>query len=259
MSGDITSLPSIAADERVRYGADASQFFDVWIPRERPVRGSAVMIHGGFWRARYDLLHASHLCGALAENGIAMANLEYRRVGNPGGGWPGSYEDVLAGFDAAKKFLPAAERLVVLGHSAGGHLALRLAVDRTEMRGVVALAPVACLKMAYELNLSNGAVMEFLGGTPDTKPEVYAAACPLLHSSGVGRALIHGTDDETVPVSLSREFVGARQNDRPAPRLAEVSNAGHFDLIDPRSKAFSTVLKTVEGMVDAAPGSAENG
>ena len=86
------------------------------------------MIHGGFWRSGYNLSHASHLCAKLAQHGIVVASLEYRRVGNVGGGWRGSYEDVLAAFDAAKCFLPKPEKFVVLGHSAGGHLALRLAV-----------------------------------------------------------------------------------------------------------------------------------
>jgi acetyl esterase/lipase len=88
MSRDITSLPPIAADERVTFGTDPSQFFDGWVPRDAPARGAAIMIHGGFWRARYDLTHASHLCVALAANGIAVVSLEYRRVGD-GGGWRG--------------------------------------------------------------------------------------------------------------------------------------------------------------------------
>ena len=259
MNRDITSLPPIAGDERVAYGQDASEFFDVWIPHDQPVRGSAIMIHGGFWRARYDLTHASHLCAALAKNGIAIASLEYRRVGNPGGGWRGSYQDILAGFDAAKRVLPDADRLVVLGHSAGGHLALRLAVDRSAMRGVVALAPVASLSMAYELNLSNGAVGEFLGGTPGAIPGVYADACPSLHSSMVRRVLIHGTEDDIVPISLSRKFVKTRADDPGGVRMIEIDGAGHFDVIDPESKAFPTVLQTVTEMIDSTPESAKNG
>jgi acetyl esterase/lipase len=259
MNRDITSLPAVVADERVPYGQDASQFFDLWSPHDQPVRGAAVMIHGGFWRSGYDLSHASHLCAKLAQHGIAAASLEYRRVGNVGGGWRGSYEDVLAGFDAAKCFLPKTERFVVLGHSAGGHLALRLAVDRNAMCGVVALAPVASLAMAYQMNLSNGAVSEFLGGTPDAIPGLYAEACPSLHSSPVRRVLIHGTDDDIVPTSLSREFVEARQNDRPAVRLIEIKTAGHFDMIDPESEAFPTVLQTVTEMMDSTPESGKNG
>jgi dipeptidyl aminopeptidase/acylaminoacyl peptidase len=259
MTRDITSLPPLKANQRIQFGPDASQFFDVWIPRDRPLLASAVMIHGGFWRVRYDLTHASHLCGALAKNGFAVANLEYRRVGNPGGGWRGSYEDILTGFDAARKFLPASEKLVVLGHSAGGHLALRLAVDRDEMRAVVGLAPVASLKMAYEMNLSKGAVVDFLGGTPNEAPERYVDACAALHASRAIRVLIHGTKDDVVPIELSRTLIDLRHNDRPSVRLVEIEGAGHFDLIDPESKAFRTVLEQAARIVDPTRGSAENG
>jgi acetyl esterase/lipase len=249
MTLKITSLPPVAADERITYGPDESQFYDAWIPHDRPVRGAAVMIHGGFWRARYDLTHASHLCAALAKSGFAVANLEYRRVGNPGGGWPGSYRDILAGFDAATARL--GQTPVVLGHSAGGHLALRLAVDRRMMRGVVALAPVASLQMGYEQNLSDGAVAKFLGGTPDAIPEVYADACPSLHPSTAKRVLVHGTEDDVVPISLSRKFVDERRSDAGEARLVEVEGAGHFDLIDPKSTTFATVLTTVVEMADS--------
>src|SRR4051812_21307607 len=83
---DITEIPPIQADGRIAYGKDGNQFFDVWRPKGNPARGAAVVIHGRFWRARYDLLHASHMSSALARGGVATASLEYRRVGNPGGG-----------------------------------------------------------------------------------------------------------------------------------------------------------------------------
>ena len=119
MSRDITAIPPVAADRRVRYGEAPAQFYDLFLPKHEPVRGLAVMIHGGFWRARYDLTHASHLCAALARGGMAVANVEYRRVGESGGGWPGTFQDVLSFFDAAVAEFPGP--VVVLGHSAGGH------------------------------------------------------------------------------------------------------------------------------------------
>ena len=127
------------------------------------------MIHGGFWRARYDLTHASHACAALARAGLAVASLEYRRVGDSGGGWPSTFEDVIDGFTAACAHFDKSARVVLLGHSAGGDLALRLA-GGSAMRGVVALAPVACLDLAYELHLSNDAVAEFLGSGRSKRP-----------------------------------------------------------------------------------------
>jgi acetyl esterase/lipase len=211
------------------------------------------MIHGGYWRARYDLLHASHLCAALARAGISTANLEYRRVGEEGGGWPGTFQDVQAGLIAAREHLPSPP--AVLGHSAGGHLALRLAAATDKMRGVVALAPVADLYLAYQLHLSNDAVVELLGGTPQERPKVYEEACASRHPSKVRRILLHGTKDDVVPMSLSRSFVAARQHDPGKVELIEVPGADHFDVIDPESKAWAVVLSSVNQLLGAGMGS----
>lgn len=247
MERDVTSIPPVKADERVSYGSDPNQFFDLWQPKRSGCIGAAVMVHGGFWRARYDLSHASHLCAALARSGIVTANLEYRRAGQAGGGWPGSFEDVLAGIKAAANHLGA--ELVLLGHSAGGHLALRAAAEPVALRGVVALAPVAVLQLAYEMNLSDGAVVEFLGATPETDPDVYATACPSRHPAVVRRTVIHGTKDEIVPIAISRSFVEARRSDTPPPTLIEIPEAGHMDVIDPESRAWPIVLNAVVAMM----------
>ena len=101
--------------ERIHYGSDASQFFELWHP-EQPGSGSAVFVHGGFWRAKYDLSHANPLCATLATRGIMTANLEYRRVGQPGGGWPSTFEDVVAGFKATSEYFGHAPVLVIAAH-----------------------------------------------------------------------------------------------------------------------------------------------
>ncbi|MDP9268456.1 MAG: alpha/beta fold hydrolase [Acidobacteriota bacterium] len=256
MSRDITAVPPIPADQRHAYGADVSQFFDLFLPASTPgskPRGFAVgfllMIHGGFWRARYDLTHASHLCAALSAAGIATASLEYRRVGkNDGsngnaGGWPASFDDVRAGLAAARQHFAAPP--VVVGHSAGGHLALRLAAATSAMKGVVALAPVADLQLAYDLHLSHDAVVGFLGGTPAEKPEAYAAADAARHASAIPRTLIHGTHDDVVPIALSQSFLAQRRADHGPVELVELADAGHLDLIDPQAPAFKIVLQSV--------------
>jgi len=242
MRRDLISLTPAPAQERVRYGKSPSQFFDVWRAKNS-VRGAAVMIHGGFWRVKYDLYHASHLCAALAESGVSIANLEYRRVGEAGGGWPGSLHDVKAGVAQAREYLGLSP--VILGHSAGGQLALRLAVENPDIKAVIALAPVAVLQLAAELNLSNGAVSEFLGHNPDESQYFLNAACPSLQASTVPRILIHGTADDVVPISLSRRFVELRRNDVAKVSLVEIPGADHFDLIDPESTAWPTVRDCV--------------
>lgn len=245
----MTAIPPVAADERVRYGPFPSEFFDVWLAKGTPV-GTALMIHGGFWRRQYDLEHASHLCAALAREGLSVANLEYRRVGEVGGGWPESFYDVKLGLDAVTQRLGRAP--VVLGHSAGGHLALRIASEMPHIPGVVALAPVADLALANELNLSNGAVKEFLRVSPDKSPETLRAADPLQHAAGVPVVIIHGVDDVIVPLALSRNYLAARSGDIPAPRLLAIEGAEHFDPIDPESMVFPVIRECVFNLVQAS-------
>jgi acetyl esterase/lipase len=251
MKRDLLSLPPVCADERIAYGTEPNQFLDLWQSQDegKELRGAIVMIHGGFWRARYDLTHASHACAALARAGLAVASLEYRRVGDPGGGWPSTFEDVIDGFSAACAHFDKSSRVVLLGHSAGGQLALRLADEKHAMRVMIALAPVACLDLAYKLHLSNDAVSEFLGGGQEQVPAVYEAACPSLHALKTPAVVVHGVLDETVPVSLSRCFLERRASDRGNLRLVEIAGAGHMDLVDPESAAWATVLECVLHMI----------
>ena len=234
-------MPDVSI-QRVRYGSDPNQFFDFWEP-DRTCIGTAVMIHGGFWRAKYGLGHANPICAALAAKGVATASLEYRRVGQVGGGWPGTFEDVIKGVSAASETLGSPP--VVIGHSAGGHLGLLLASGTVPLRAVIALAPIADLRLAYQLNLSNGAVVEFLGGTPEVLPERYDEACPSTHDSSVPRVVVHDTGDEDVPIKISRAFIEGRRNDAEPPLLIEIRNAKHMDLIDPESKAGAQVIEIV--------------
>jgi acetyl esterase/lipase len=233
---------------RVSYGDDPSQFFELWRPQGTPA-GVAVMIHGGFWRAKYDLSHANPFCAALASRGMAIANLEYRRIGQIGGGWPGSFHDVVAGVAAASARLGGTP--VVIGHSAGGHLALRLTTEPVSLRAVVALAPVADLRLANKLNLSNAAVAEFLGASPEKAPGRYDEACPSKCASSLPRVLVHGTEDEDVPIAISRAFVEARRNDPVPPTLIEIPDAKHMDLIDPESVAGAKVMEIVLRLVNS--------
>jgi acetyl esterase/lipase len=207
------------------------------------IRPLAVMIHGGFWRVRYGLDHAAAFCSALAAAGFAVANLEYRRVGEPGGGWPGTLQDVKAGVafarDRAAEFGGDAAHTVVLGHSAGGHLALWVAAEIAGLTRAIGLGAVANLPLAFALSLSNCAVGEFLGGTPEEVPERYVEADP-ARPSEVPRVLIHGDADDIVPVCLARQFAA------PAGRI-EIPGGDHFAVIDPARAAWKVVLAAVGG------------
>jgi len=233
------------ADERIAYGGDPNQFFDVYDAKGTP-RGTAVMIHGGFWRSRWDLSNASNLCRGLSRAGYQVASLEYRRVGETGGGWPETFEDVVAGFHAAREKMGPAMKPVVAGHSAGGHLALRLAVATDAMAGVVALAPAAVLQLGFRLHLGSGATEEFLGGAPEAIPDVYEAACPSRHASCVRRILLHGSADDVVPLEVSEAFLAARAADAGRVELVRLEGVDHMELIDPESRTWPAVLAAFE-------------
>ena len=252
MPEDILSRQPPPADVRLTYGSDPNQFLDLRLPKEKSKQPYMLVIniHGGFWRAKYNLDHAGHLCAALTANGVATANLEYRRVGNQGGAWPGTFEDVRSAYkfllQSAAKHNFDPQRIVVMGHSAGGQLALCLAAHEPRVTRVVSLAGVVDLRRAYELHLSNDAVVEFLRGTPNEVSDHYREANPMQLSIPHARQwLIHGSADDTVPPEFSRDYVSTKKKQKEDVHLIEIQGADHFDLIDPQSKAWAQVQRTV--------------
>jgi acetyl esterase/lipase len=265
MSDDILNLPPPPADARLAYGSDPNQFLDLRLPTSRekikPPYPLVTNIHGGFWRAKYNLDHAGHLCAALTARGFATANLEYRRVGNNGGGWPGTFSDIRTAYNFILQNAHAhnldATRIVVIGHSAGGQLALCLAAHEPGIHRIVSLAGVVDLQRAYQLHLSNDAVVEFLHGTPSEVPDHYREADPMQLSIPQARQwLIHGSADEVVPAAFSRDYVAAKQKragkQKEDAQLIEIPGAGHFDLIDPRSKAWKQIEEAVVHLTHTA-------
>lgn len=251
MSQNILVQEPPAADARIAYGKDPLQFGDLRVPNGDGPHPVAIVIHGGFWRAAYNLEHIGHLCAALAQVGVATWSLEYRRIGNPGGGWPGTLADVEAG---AKHLQVIAipyhlhlNRVIATGHSAGGHLALWLGSRKNiGLRGIVSLAGVADLRRAWELKLSNTVVADFLGGSPDDVPERYRAASPIeLLPLGIPQKLLHGTKDTNVPYEISKNYVAAALAHGDNAELITLEDADHFQLIDPRTKEFTRVQKAV--------------
>jgi len=252
------------AGMREQYG-DSTATFVEWTPAAGAPRARIVALHGGYWRAAYDLVHLRPVCTALAGLGFDVVSIEYRKLGEPGGGWPGTFEDVTRALNTLASRVPSLERdglpTLLLGHSAGGQLAL-WAASRTRapgrlpgpsvlaVDGVVALAPVSDLFEASRLELSKGVVRDLLGGTPAEVPDRYRETSPAeLLPLGVRTVLVHGTADDDVPYALSPAYVERARAAGDDVRLVTLAGAHHFDLIEPASPHWPRVVEAIASLV----------
>jgi len=256
MSQEILETTPPPADHRIRYGPGEFHFGDLRLPQKAGPHPAAVVIHGGFWRATYGLEYIGHVCAALTDAGIATWNIEYRRLGHPGGGWPGTVEDVADAADHLQsigaEFNLDLNRVIAIGHSAGGHLALWLGTRKKLLRAVISLAGVADLRRAWALRLSNTVVADFLGGSPEEVPDRYESASPIEQLPlGLPQKLFHGTADTSVPYEISERYVHAAQMRGDDAELITLEGAGHFELVDPHTKEFRLVRETALSLVNA--------
>ncbi len=245
----ILEMPAPAAGRRIPYGPEALHFGDLRLPAAAGPHRLVIFIHGGFWRARRNLEYAGHLCAALAERDVASWNIEYRRVGDPGGGFPGTLEDVLLACrfvgELAQSYPLDLTHLTVAGHSAGGHLALWLAAQEClPLRRTISLAGVADLRRGSELHLGDGAIDDFMGGSPAQMDAAYRSASPLeLLPIRTPQLMIHGTLDDVVPIELSERLAAASSNCA----VLRLEGADHFDVVDPRSRFWPAVIGELAG------------
>ncbi|NEA34695.1 alpha/beta fold hydrolase [Streptomyces sp. SID13031] len=237
----------------ISYGADESQVAELYLPEGDGKVPVAVVIHGGFWMSSYGRELATPLAEDLAAQGIAGYAIEYRRVGN-GGGWPTTFEDVAAAIDKlADQPRLDLTKVVAVGHSAGGHLAVWAAsrpglppgapgaAPRVVLTGAVSQAGVLDLVNAYDEKVGGDAVPAFVGTTPAKDRARYQLASPYERLPlKVPVALVHGTRDGQVPIEQSRRYRDAAIKAGDQVKLTELEHVGHFELIDPQDKAWLT-------------------
>jgi acetyl esterase/lipase len=237
-----------------------------------------IFLHGGFWRSAYDRAHVGPLSEALAAAGFAVCAPEYRRTGQPAGGWPGTFDDVATAVDVLPQLAAQVscgvadpDRVVLAGHSAGGHLALwaasrgRLPTDAPWHApqpgtpglnvgvGVVSLAGVCDLAACYRFGLGSGAAGALMGGSPEEFPDRYRVADPMsLVPAGAPAWLVHGTADEHVPESQSRDYAAAAAAAGGRVQAELLPGCGHFEVIDPLSAAWPAVLDAFRAAAESA-------
>ena len=268
---DLTSVPAQPPDSRVTYGADVNQFVELRVPSGRGPHPVVVLIHGGCFKTYGSVADLAPVGDALKKRGIATVNVEYRRVDQAGGGWPNTYLDVGRAVDHVR---PLAEehhldlsRVVLVGHSAGGHLAMwaaaRSRVPRGSalfmanplaVRGVVDLAGPLDLTAnieGYERLCRDRVITNLMGGTPASMPEHYAQASPMnLLPLGVPQVVVLGEYDEFVPRPLADEYVKAAERTGDRARLMLIPGVGHFEIASPRVAIWSRIESAIRSLID---------
>lgn len=261
---DLQALPAKPADRRVSYGASASQFGELRIPGGRGPHPVVVLIHGGCWRAEFSTLRDLAPMGdALKAEGIASWNIEYRRLPQTGSGWPGTYQDVGRAIDTLRTLAgPHAldlSHVAVLGHSAGGHLAMWAAArgrmarssplfvaDPLPLRGVLNLAGTIDMTTNIphiEEKCGDAVVTKLMGGRPNAVADRYqAVSVGRLLPLGVPQMLVWGEHEDHVPRALAESYADAAVEAGDRVRLQVIPAAGHFEIASPRFAGWPRVL-----------------
>lgn len=220
------------------YGEDPFQVVDIWGDPQAPVW--VVSIHGGYFAAEYDRTVNEPLARYLASAGMAVANIEYRRTGsapNP----RATVQDVREAIAAVLDWAPRESTIVVVGHSAGGYLALTGATHEN-IRAVIPLAPVTDLLATAAGGWDDGAIAQWIGTTPPGDVEIWRSLQPEeMGMATTDITILHGGLDAVVPIHLGRDF----ESRHPHVGFIEIEDAGHYEFLDPQSEASRKMLSTI--------------
>ncbi len=258
---DYTQFPPVAPDDAYAYGDHPQQFGELYLPPTRAQHPVIVLIHGGCYQAAYNLKPISSLAKALADQGFAVWNIEYRRQ-DTGGGYPRMFLDVAQATDYLRQISALhplnLAQVISVGHSAGGHLALWLAARHKlpassrlhtaaalPIHGVVALAAVASPTLALEQGLCSEALPVVMGGTPAAVPAHYQHGSPqALLPLGRPQTHIVGSEDATM-LNNVRAYMAAAQALGDEAELIILPEVGHFEIVSTASPAWQTVQSAI--------------
>lgn len=246
----ILSLPSVEPDATLSYGFDPLQYGKLWLPEVNEKTGPSsplvIFIHGGCWLSSFTIDHSFALTSALASKGFMVWSLEYRRSGDEGGGWPGSFDDINQGVRyilTQNTFEFDHNKIIIMGHSAGGHLALLTANQHSQISHTIGLAAITNLvEYARGSNSCQSATSQFMRGAPEDLADQYSSADPSQQPRPGNTVLLHGGEDKIVDLQQAENF-GVRTIIVPA--------AGHFDWLHPQTKAFTVLVNQLEEIASA--------
>lgn len=269
-AAEVMAMETPPPTHRVAYGPDPLQFGHLRLPGGEGPFPVVLFVHGGCWLSEYGIGHTGSLEAAWAEAGYAVWSVEYRRVGDPAGGWPNTFLDVAAGGDhlrtLARDFPLDLDRVVAAGHSAGGSFALWLAsrahVPRESplwspnplpIHGFLGLAPAADLERLHQVGICGNVIQQLLGGSPDEAPDRYAAVSPMrLPPLSVPQVVVLGEHDDTwTPIAEAWLDRVREERAEVAVEVVRAAESGHFEMIVPGTSTWPLVMGALEAVFQA--------
>ena len=265
-AGSVGEFDWPSPDAQISYGDDQFQFGYLRLPEGSGPHPVIVFMHGGCWLSVFDIRYTGLAEQAFADAGYAVWSLEYRRVGNPGGGWPGTFLDVATGADhlteLAREYPLDLDRVIAIGHSAGGQLALWLAArgripasselytaGPLPIHGVLALAPAPNLETLHSSGGCGPGVDGLMGGSPNVRPERYQVGSPMqLMPVDVPQRVVVGALDAQFGPSGRAYFQAAQRAGSSPVTLREAPESGHFEMVVPYTSTWPITLQELESL-----------